>query len=97
MRCLDYARHDKKALEMARGRGGLRPQHKSKETSRSPHLIKKGLYRLFEKQGRLCPVVLVLHVAELDGLAGDLNLLEVTQLVLPLLLEVDAVAVGELD
>ena len=70
----------------------------SKETLRSPHLIKKGLYRLFEKQGSiLCPVVLVLHVAELDGLTGDLNLLEVTQLVLPLLFEVDAVAVGELD
>ena len=52
-------------------------EKENKETSRSPHLIKKGLYRLFKKQGRLCPVVLVLHVAELDGLTGDLNLLEV--------------------
>ena len=43
------------------------------------------------------PVVFILHVTELDFLAGDDDLLEVTHLVLPLLLEVDAVAVGELD
>ena len=30
-------------------------KRKNKETSRSPHLIKKGLYRLFEKQGRFMP------------------------------------------
>ena len=44
-----------------------------------------------------CPVVLILNVAELNLLAGDCDLLEVSHLVLPLLLEIYAVAVGELD
>ena len=30
-------------------------EKENKETSRSPHLIKKGLYRLFEKQGCFMP------------------------------------------
>ena len=45
----------------------------------------------------LRPVILVSDVTELDLLAGDLNLLEVSEFVLPLLFEVNAVAIGKLD
>ncbi len=45
----------------------------------------------------LCPLVLELDRANLDVLAGDGDLLEVTNLVFPLLLEVYAVAVLKLD
>ena len=46
---------------------------------------------------RLCPVVLINNVTELNLLAGNDDLLKVSELVLPLLLKVHAVAIGKLN